>query len=174
METTTQQRLMWQFVTAIQEIVPSYQHVNLEHDELEETSLLQDAVWTYIEAGRERGRAEGIAGEAVRTFSLVWGIGQPAYPGATRTGFFAGGGETFAARLAVAVSYNGVPPQDLESLMTSDAVDLRDTLTDLLDPTVPGLASCEYVGVGNLSVDDAHMVYAEFYFDVTWLQATTT
>lgn len=173
METTTLQRLMWEIVPAIQAIVPSYQHVNLDSDTLEESPLLQDALWTYMESAQRRGRAAQIPGLAVRTFTLIFSPGVLAYPGQTRTGFF-GEGETFASRMSIAASYSGVEPQDLESLITSDAVDLRDTLTDLLDPTVPGLASCEYVGTANLSVDDQSMIYVEFVFDIVWHQATTT
>lgn len=163
MEPTTPQKLNRGFVAAIQAIVPSYVHVRL--DDGVESPLLQDARWTHVPPGHEGGVAEGVAGTAVRTFTILWDFAQPNEK-------FYGAGESYGTRIKVAVSYSGIPAEDLVDLISQDGVDLRDTLIDLMDPTLPGLAGVEHRGI-TATIDDANNAYAEHLFEITYSQATT-
>lgn len=168
MQTTTQQKLSYAFIHAIQAIESSYQSIDFNTGE--ETPLYRDALWTYIDAGRDGSQAEGITGTLLRTFTLVWGFASPV-KGAN--GWY-GAGEAYGATLAVAVSYADIPAQDLNSLISSDGIDLRDTLIDLLDPTVPGLGGVEYQGPANIDMDDASNVYADHVFNIVWHAQTSS
>lgn len=164
METTTPQKLTRGFIAAIQAIVPSYVHVR--DDDGAETPLLQDARWSYISPEHEGGIAEGVTGTAVRTFTILWDFAKP-------NEMFYGGGEAYGAKIKIAVSYSGIPPEDLIHLISQDGVDLRDTLIDLMDPTLPGFAGLEYQGVATAYAEDVSNAYAEHLFDITYHQQTT-
>ncbi len=168
MQTTTQPKLSRAFIHAIQAIESSYQSIDFNTGD--ETPLYHDALWTYIDAGRDGGRAEGIAGTELRTFTLIWGFGSPV----TGSNGWYGAGEAYGATLSIATSYKDLPAQDLESLISSDGVDLRDALIDLLDPTVPGLGGVEYQGVANADMDDASNVYAHHVFHIVWHAQTSS
>lgn len=164
MEPTTQQKLNRGFIAAIQAIVPSYGHVR--QDDGVETPLLQDARWTHVDPALEAGIAEGVTGTAVRTFTILWDFAQPNEK-------FYGKGESYGTRIKIAASYSGIPAADLVDLITQDGVDLRDTLIDLMDPTLPGLAEVDHKGIATATVDDANNAYAEHLFEITYSQQTT-
>lgn len=154
MQSSTTLALEAAFVTAIHTITPRHVHARAER-------------WKFTPCGRERGgRAEGLAGAALRSFDLIWSAGQPDY-------HFVGGANTgYSATLAVAVSYSGVPPGLLGHMITDDGVDLYRTLAALGEPTTPGLSHVLHLDRAE-DIDDQSNALVEHRFSVHWSQDTS-
>lgn len=154
MTPTTTAALSAAFVTAIHAITPRHPHE-------------RSARWRYTPSGRSQGGGvNGLKGAALRSFDLAWG---PGVPGEMLKG---AAGEDYTARLRVATSYFGVPPDELDHMITADAVDLRRALMALTEPTVDGLIQVKEVGVGASLIDDSANAYVEHVFRINWLQNT--
>jgi hypothetical protein len=122
------------------------------------------AAWQYTPSDRTGGRAV-MAGDALRSFDLVWrGVG-PSY-------LWYGNGEAYTAELGVAVSYRGIPPERLAQMIGDDAIDLRSALMALGEPTHVGVSHFEHLGVGEYEIDDSANATVEHRFQVHWAQDT--
>lgn len=125
---------------------------------------LRDVRWSYVPSARKAGRA--MLPQATRNFDLIFGAGTPSYV------WHGGSGTAYQLRLAVATSYAGCEPDLLEHLLTADAVDLRRALSQLRDPTLPGLANVIAQGLANEQVDSEANVYVEHVFAIHYHQST--
>lgn len=154
MDTLTTAQIRDAFRDAIRGITPTYEP-------------LRAVAWAYTPSGRTRGRAD-LKGKATRSFDLIFGVGAPTFR------WVGGAGTAYACRVAVATSYAGVDPEQLEHALTEDAVDLRRVLDALRDPALPGLCDVEVrnPAIENADTDDPENVYVEFAFTVHYHQAT--
>ena len=139
------------FVVKIAAIVPSH-------------APLSSIGWSYTPAARKGGRA--VLAPATRNYDVIMGAGVPSYA------WHGGIGTAYQCRIAIATSYAGVEPDMLEPLLTEDAVDLRRALSQLRDPTLPGLANVVAAGIANEQVDSEANVYVEHTFVVHYHQST--
>lgn len=153
MQTTTTTAIEAAIVAAIHAIVPTYEHERSQ-------------TWQHTPSDRERGRAL-MAGDSMRSFDVVW---TPDARG--RSFLWYGNGEAYQCQVSVTASYRGVPPEMLAHMIVADAVDLLRAVSQLPDPTTPGLSHFEELGVGEYSIDDAANAVVEHRFRVHWAQDT--
>lgn len=156
METVTTAEIEAAFITKIRGIVPRYEP-------------LRSVRWAHLDGvERRRGRAD-LLGHATRAYTLIFGVGTPTY---LWTG---DDGVAYACRAAVATSYAGVEPERLQHMLTADAVDLLDHLSQLRDGgpgTLKGLCDIRPLGLQAEEVDDLGNVYVEHVFTIHWHQAS--
>lgn len=152
MQTTTTDALAAAFVTAIHAITPRHAHE-------------RSTRWKHTPGDRERGQARHLLGAELRSFDLIWEPGAPSY-------LWFGTGTAYAARLRIAVSYRGVPPELREHVITADGIDLRRALHQLGEPTTPGLSHIVHEPVAANEQDDDANAYVEHAFRVHWNQDT--
>ena len=151
MQTVSLAEIRSAMIAAIHDITPTHED-------------LRAATWSHVASPRKGGRAQ--VPKAMRNFDIVIGGGVPSY-------VFQGlAGTAYRATVAVATSYAGVEPDALEVLVTEDSVDLRRALSQLRDPTVPGLANVIATGYANEQVDDEANVYIEHTFTIDYHQRT--
>lgn len=151
MITVTTKELAAAFIAKILAITPTYES-------------FRSTRWSHVAVGRKGGRAL-LQGSAMRSFDLIFGAALPSYE-------WFGTGEAYSVKLSVAVSYAALAPDQLEHILTADAVDLRRALNQLRDPTLPGLTDVRAVGISNESVDSEANVYVEHTFAVHYHQNT--
>lgn len=156
MQTVTTTEIEAAVKVALRDLVPRYEP-------------LRSCRWAYEDrAGRKGGRVE-LMGKATRTYCLVWGVGTPTWRWLGMLG------TAYAVRLAVATSYAGVNPQQLQHMLGEDATDLWDCLNRLRDgseSSVPGLCGIDVLGMQNDDADDLGNIYIEHAFTIHWNQAT--
>lgn len=152
MTPTTTSALSTAFIAAMRTIVPTFEHERV-------------STWRHTPSPRERG-AGALFGAGLRSFDLVWGPGLPSFL------WYGTGHEAYQATLRVGTSYQGVPPDLLEHMITADAIDLRRMFAQLPEPTVPGLSHVEALGVGDFEIDDTANAVVEHTFRVHWAQLT--
>lgn len=138
------------FVAAIRAIVPT-------------AAALRDVRWAWVPSQRRLGRVALPA--AARNFDLVFRDAMPTHE------WVGGIGTAYAVRLAVATSYAGIEAELRDHLKAADAVDLRRALSQLRDPTLPGLVNIEPTGEQAENPDEAN-AYVEHTFRVSYHQAT--
>ena len=160
MNTITTTEIRDAIVVKLRAIVPSHEP-------------LQSVSWAYVPSARKGGRA--VLAPAARNFDLIFGAGQPLYRTAPAASWVGGGGCrcAYGCRLAIAVSYAGVEPEQLEHVITADNVDLHLALRQLRDPTLAGFSNAEPAGIANEATDSEANVYLEHVFTIHWNQATT-
>lgn len=141
------------FKAAILAIVPTFEP-------------LRDARWAFSDILPWRGRQPAMFGAQTRTFALVFSRGEPSYT------WQGGIGTAYRFRLAVAAAYTAVDPQLLQHMLTADGVDIRRALSQLRDPTVPGLVGVEDRGLQNDDVDSEGNVVVEHAFAIEYHQST--
>lgn len=141
-------------VTAIQAIEPTYPHESAQR-------------WQHTPADRERGRAI-MAHDALRCFDVVW---TPAERGRSFL-WFGDGKEAFACQVTISTSYANVPPHLLAHMLIADGVDLLRALSQLPDPTTPGLSHFEELGMELRDVDSQANAVVDHRYRVHWAQAT--
>lgn len=151
MQTVTTTAIRDAFVGAIRAIVPTH-------------TPLSAVGWSYVPSARKGGRA--VLPPAMRNFDVIMGAGVPSYA------WHGGIGTAYQCRVSIATSYAGVEPDMLEPLLTEDAVDLRRALSQLRDPTLPGLANVIAAGIANEQVDSEANVYVQHTFVVHYHQST--
>lgn len=156
MQTITTTQLKDAFRDAILAITPSYEP-------------LSSIRWSYVPSLRPKGRAQ-LEGLGTRSFDILIRGGRPAY-------LWYSGGESYTASLAIATSYSGIEPEQLDHLLLADAVDLRKALYQLRDPVLSGFVGFgvadEFV-IRNELVDDNANTYVEHTCSIFWNQATDT
>jgi len=129
--------------------------------------------WAFTPSPRRGGRA--VLALATRNYDLIFGVGQPLYLTKPAASWVGGGGSrcAYGCRLAIAVSYAGVEPDQLEHVITADGIDLHLALRQLRDPTLPGFSNAEPQGIANEATDSEANVYLEHVFQLHYNQATT-
>ena len=134
--------------------------------EIEEPTFesLRDKGWNYAPSPRKNGRA--VIQPGLRNFDIIFSAAVPNYA------WVGGSGTAYSARVAIATSYSGVSSDQIEHVLTADAVDLRRALCQLRDPTLPGLANVITQGVQNLAYDAQANLYGEHVFEIHYHQST--
>jgi hypothetical protein len=154
MQTITTTQLHAEFVTKIRAIVPTYEPHR-------DTSR-----WAFVEGVPRKDGRPNMLGRTTRSYTLVIGAATPSFL------WHGGLGTAYVCRLAVATSYAGIEHEQLQHMLTADAVDLRGALAQLRDPTVAGLCDAKPLGLQNESADDVGNLYVEHVFEIHYHQAT--
>lgn len=160
MNTITTTQIRDAIVAKLAAIVPSFEP-------------LRKIGWAFTPSPRRGGRA--VLALATRNYDLIFGVGQPLYLTKPAASWVGGGGSrcAYGCRLAIAVSYAGVEPDQLEHVITADGIDLHLALRQLRDPTLPGFSNAEPQGIANEATDSEANVYLEHVFTLHYNQATT-
>lgn len=141
------------FVTAIEAIVPRFEHERV-------------STWVYTPGELERGTAYHLLGTELRSFDLVWDVG-----GESRLSY-GSNGTAYVARLKICTSYSGVPRELRDHMIMDDSIDLTRMFMQLTEPTVSGFRYATYQRTGQVYLDDQANVMAEHLYDIHWCQDT--
>ena len=151
MQTITTTEIQAAIVAKLAAIVPSHE-------------ALRSVGWSYMPSARKGGRA--VLAPGTRNYDVIMSAAVPSYA------WHGGIGTAYQCRVAIATSYAGCEPGLLEPLIIEDGVDLRRALSQLRDPTLPGLANVIAVGITNEQVDSEANIYVEHTFVVHYHQST--
>ena len=146
MQTTTTETIRAGIIDVIRGIVPRH------------AFLRESAPWTYVLPD------SFAAGAQPRRYTIAENVAVPVW------GQYSNG-ELYGYKLEVIASYVAIPTHVLADVLTLDAVDLREAIDNLRDPTVPGLAEVIFDGC-NTGRLDSDGLEAAFVFTIHYLQNT--